>query len=211
LKKHIAIDLDGVVVDLMGAVCFELANEFGVIVDYDDITSWCGDGNPDNPIDKLTCFGKGRTWWDWLQERPFIWSDADAIPGAIGTISRLRQEGYYLEALSAKPTVWTRQVTWKWLGMNKPDFHRVTLVDHAMQKPRATSAQILIDDSPHGGQAWVNSGRDLIVFAQPWNTEHTYQSTSDGGCAYRASDWADVPRLLNLIEFVKEAEWHQES
>ena len=98
--KHLAIDLDDVVLDYTGGVAEAVAMEFGVKLTAEDFTGW--DLHP--IVDPII----GRSWWAWMREREWLWANFSAVPGAMGGLEKLRRQGFYLECVTSKPQ-WARQ------------------------------------------------------------------------------------------------------
>ena len=187
----IAVDLDDVVVDFFARVVQCYNKEFGERVAVEDVTGW-----DDNPIKKSSHFGDGQmfpNWWAWWESRG-LWSDCDAIDGAIGGLYELHADGHQVELLTSKP-VWARPDLYKWLHEWNPYFDSLTIVDEnspdKLSKAEVSDATLLIDDRPSNVYSWADAGRPAILFTQPWNVgTKLYRHT------YRASSWRD---LLGLV------------
>jgi hypothetical protein len=83
---HIAVDLDDVVMDFWTDLVASINLEYGTDLSPADTIDW-----DDNSVKNLEVFGEGRTWWDWLEERDWIWHTFKPVPGAIGSLEILRQ------------------------------------------------------------------------------------------------------------------------
>jgi 5'(3')-deoxyribonucleotidase len=186
LNLHIALDLDGVLLDFSGGLCEAIKTEYDVDLMPEDITDW--DLHP--VLDPII----GYSWWKWLRERDWLWPNFPAVDGAIGAIDRLRRDGHYLEIVTAKPD-WATFAVWQWLGKWRPMVHRVTIVNtKGESKAHATNADILIDDKIENCLEWVESrsAGEAIVFGQPYNTEADAIDS-----VYRIEGW---PATLGLIK-----------
>lgn len=162
---HIAVDLDDVTMDFWRSVCASINLEYGLAIDPEQTRDW-----EKNEVKQLTIFGEGRDWWSWLRDRDWIWATFKPVPGAIGGVQRLRQQGHYVEAVTKKPE-WAEWTVWKWLGLWRPAFNTVTIVPSGGSKASSSQASLLIDDSPDNLTEWVASdqSRTAICFDQPWN------------------------------------------
>lgn len=189
MSLHIAIDLDGVLLDFVGGLCEAVKTEYDVDLFPEDVDEW--DLHP--VLDPII----GRSWWSWLRERDWLWPNFPAIDGAIGAVDRLRRDDHYLEIVTAKPE-WATFAVWKWLGKWRPNVHRVTIVNtDGEAKHLATDADLLIDDNVGNCTSWAASSpdRSAIVFAQPYNARH-WQAPG----VYRAAGWpATLCTLKELI------------
>ena len=93
---HIAVDLDGVVVDFIGGVLNVIEKETAVTIPKRDIKGWnFGDYGPDAAL--------GKDWFEWLRTKDWLWAGFDAIDGAVGGIQTLRDRGHFVEAITHKP------------------------------------------------------------------------------------------------------------
>lgn len=172
---HIAVDLDDVVLDFTGGLCSTIRKEYAYDLKPEDITAW----DLHTVLDPIV----GRSWWAWLRERDWLWATFPAIDGAIGSLDRLRREGHYLELVTSKPR-WAESNVWKWLGLWRPPFNRVTIMDtDEASKADVTTADLLIDDKPANCRAFLDSGREALLFDRPHNRDADL---------LRAKDWNAV-------------------
>lgn len=162
ILKHIAVDLDDVVLDFVGGVTEAVRKEYGVDVSA-DVNKW--------DLKEILNPVIGRSWWDWLRDREWLWATFPAIEGSIGTIDLLRREGYYMELLTSKPE-WAEHNVWKWLGLWRPAFNQVTIVGPKERKVDMSNAQYLIDDKPRNLTEWVGAvGREGLLFTRNHNAD----------------------------------------
>jgi len=180
--RHLAIDLDDVVVDLVGGILSAIKKEFGVELQETDINQW--DLHP--LLDPIV----GRSWWAWLRDREWLWAQFPAVDGAIGSLDILRRRGHYLEAITSKPT-WAEHNVFKWLGLWRPPFQRITIVGPDDRKVDFTDATIIVDDKPSNCQGFIDEGRAALLFSRPHNLtailNHKVQ---------RVADWKAVREAL---------------
>lgn len=174
---HIAVDLDDVVLDFVGGLRAALKKEYGVVIEADDIR----DFNLRPYLDPII----GRSWWSWMKDRAWIWSHFEAIDGAIGTIDRLRRDGHYLELVTSKPE-WAEHNVYRWLGKWRPAFQRVTITGPTDSKVDFTNADILIDDKVENVKAFIEAGRDALLFSRPHNRKDKIAG------AVRVDNWQEA-------------------
>ena len=125
-----------------------------------------------------------------MRRRDWLWSTFPAIEGAIGSLDLLRRKGHFLECVTSKPE-WAEAQVWKWLGLWRPPFNRVTIVGPKGEKSGVTDAEILIDDKIDNLLSFVETGRTGVLFERPHNRKlPPYNGIT------RAADWQEVRRLV---------------
>ncbi len=185
-KLHIAVDLDDVVLAFGDGVREAVAKEYGVQVP--EFRGWNGIGESIDPI-------IGRSWWEWMEERDWLWAHFDVMPGAIGGLSMLRERGHYVEILTTKP-LWAEYAVWKWLGKWRPPVQRVTIVglENSDVKAELTEADVIVDDNADNIYPFIEDGRMGILYDRPHNQEAQLLDHA----MYRAMDWRQVVALVDL-------------
>jgi len=166
--------------------------EFGILLLKEDVKTW-----DNNPVKMFPWKEWGyKSWWNWLEQRDWLWATFNAISGAIGGIHALRAHGHYVECVTSKPK-WAEPQVQRWIGKWRPDFQRVTIVDLDHPKHEATDADILVDDRPSTIESWVASAPDRlgILYRQPWN-----DSMELGERMVRVHDWHGVLETVALME-----------
>jgi len=159
-KDHVAVDLDDVTVDFWGGIGAAFELEYDVAIP--PMHPWSPDA---------VAFGKHllfkesgfKDWWGWLREREWLWARFPPIAGAIGGIARLREAGWYVEAVTSKPK-WAEHNVWKWLGHYRPPFNAVTIIDNKQSKVDFTDATVIVDDKLATCQSFNEHGRDAVLF-----------------------------------------------
>lgn len=197
---HIAVDMDDVMLDFVGGVLAAVKKEYGVAIPTESITAW-NIGPVLNPI-------IGRSWWDWLKDRAWLWAHFPAIDGAIGGVDRLRRDGHYMELITSKPD-WAEHNVYRWLGKWRPAFQRVTIVGPKDNKADFTDASLLIDDKPANCEDFILADRRAILFTAPHNLSFDQASVKsiDGLAMPRANDWSVVVELVKRLEESYGAHW----
>ncbi len=186
---HIAVDLDDVILDFAGGIQRAIQTEYDTYVELDD---WAVAKKLDPII--------GYSWWKWLRQRDWLWPNFPAIPGAIGGLSTLRDDGHYLEIVTSKPE-WAEYAVWKWLGKWRPPVQRVTIVDtnSGVFKSEVTDAELLIDDRNKNCQEFIDAGRKAVLFmgqAHYKKTHHQWKGPS-------VKTWAET------VDYVRELDAEQ--
>ena len=192
---HVAVDLDDVCMEFFSSVCKEVAIAFPAEnLDpermYQDTTDW-----HKNPVKDLTCFGKGRTWWDWLKDNKFLWATFLPVPGALAGVEQLRKQGHWVEALTSKPA-WAEFVVWRWQNIWQFPFNTVTIVPTGTSKLEMSYADVLVDDRLSTCLEWQEArGPDsAILYKRPWNMQ------TEDVTLRKASSWEYVLDQVKRID-----------
>jgi 5'(3')-deoxyribonucleotidase len=186
--KHIAIDMDDVLLAFVDGVCVSIARDYGVKLTENDITDW--------DMSKVLNSVIGEDWWDWMRRHVWLWGEKfKPMPGALGGVERLRAEGHYLEVVTSKPD-WAEAQVWVWLGRYRPPVHRVTVIGMGERKVDRTEADVLIDDKPENCFQFVEDGRQAILFDRPHNQGVELRPGMD-----RVFDWRGMPTGLEMLSY----------
>ncbi len=185
---HIAVDADDVVVDFIGGLLDSVYNEYGVRVKKEDIKEW----DLHKVLDPII----GRSFWAWLKDRERLWANFGTVPGAIGSIDKLRRKGHYMEMVTSKPE-WAEHNVFIWLGKWRPNFHRVTITKLEDKKCDKSDADVLIDDKPQNCIDWLATGRKAILFTSAHNRTFSVIKNSN---LVRADDWPTVVELIERLD-----------
>jgi len=181
-SRHLAIDLDDTVVEFVGGLLAAVKKEYAIELTEADIQQWDLHSVLDGILE--------QNWWTWLRHREWLWAHFPAVDGAIGSLDILRRRGYYLEAITSKPT-WAEHNTWRWLGKWRPAFNRVTVVGIDDRKVDFTDAMTLIDDKPDNAQGFIDEGRRALLFARPHNLKAKIDPRIQ-----RVANWKEVREAL---------------
>lgn len=192
---HLGIDLDDVVVDFIGGVRKAFATEYGEegIPEYNG-SAW-GDEVVAFTKHPLLLASGYKSWWDWLREREWLWAQFPAVPGAIGGLKILRNEGHYLEAVTSKPE-WAEHNVWKWLGLWRPPFQRVTIINSQLKQRKVdlTDAELMVDDKEGTCQEFVDDGRRGVLL-----THNDKVEAGSYGGMYVAHTWSEVVSHVRVL------------
>jgi len=186
--KHLAIDMDDVVLAFVGGVCDSLSRDYGVRVTAADIVDW--------DMSKVLNPLIGEDWWDWMRRHVHLWGEKfKPVVGALGGIQRLRAAGHYLELVTSKPD-WAEAQVWVWLGRYRPAVHRVTVIGMGERKVDRTEADVIIDDKPENCFQFVEDGRQALLFDRSHNQDVELRPGMD-----RVMNWRSMPTALELLEY----------
>lgn len=198
----LALDVDDVLLDFGTRILDTVNMEYGATLKIEDVTSW----NLSELLDPIL----GEDWWAWWEERDWLWANAKAVPGAIGGLRRLHQQGHYIQLITAKP-YWARKGLNQWLGKWNPYFDEL-IVGSArppMEKHLVSDALVLVDDKPDNVESWAGTGRIGLLFSRPHNLEYvaplwedvaSYQLAPFPKQVTRVRNWAQVLDAINAIE-----------
>lgn len=191
LKEAIAFDLDDVILDFVGGLRAAIQKEYGIHIPDSAIT----DFNLRPVLDPIL----GENWWGWLRRRDWLWSNFPAVDGAIGTLERLRHDGFYLEIVTSKPE-WADYAVWQWLGKWRAPVQRVTIVRKDDNKADFSNSRILVDDKLENCYDWSDHTdydhydkphriRTSLLFSRPHNVNDTW---AEGDRIIRVANWQEV-------------------
>lgn len=176
-KPVVGVDVDGVLIDMLGQVFLTLDAMFGKKLTYSDITSWCVDHHLE---------GRAEEFWTAIGESNFH-ANTDPYPGAVEGITKLREvaEVYIVTSPLSYGRTWTYDRD-RWLQQHF-GFDLGHII-HMRAKHRFLG-DALVDDRPENIQQWQKShprGKG-ILWRHHWN---------DTPGVYEAYTWDDVIRLV---------------
>lgn len=180
MTAHIAVDMDDVLLDFMGGLQHAIKTEYGVIVP--DFTKW--------DVNELLDPILGKSWWKWMRERDWLWSNFPAIDGAIGGLTQLREDGNFIEIVTSKPE-WAEYTVWKWMGKWRPPVNRVTIVEMDQHKVDMTDADLLLDDKPQNVDEFAEEGRIGVLFGRSHNRDSVVHPD-----VIRVDGWRNAVELI---------------
>jgi 5'(3')-deoxyribonucleotidase len=183
-RRHIALDLDDCILDLLGGVRGVIKKEYDI--ELPDITMW--------DLNLVLKPILGEPWMNWMRRRDWLWATFPAVDGAIGAISTLRRQGYYLEIVTSKPE-WAEASVFAWLGKWRPAVHRVTIVKPTDTKANFSTADALVDDKRENCYDWAETGRTAILFTRPHNRNAELRNG-----IIRADGWSEVLEQIGYLE-----------
>ena len=185
MKKHIGIDIDGTVADMLNTLkpyIFRI-NTRAKMKDIKDY-ALTGVGLNSEIMDNI--FKSFRYKGDYLRMKP--------IRGSIKAIRELKDLGYKITFLSARDQYdAVFQETHDWLVKHKYKFDGVLCFQRNKIEPiNEFKIDLLIDDNPNEIKEVSEKGIECLLFDQPWNKE-----IKETDKIKRVNNWKEV---LNYIK-----------
>ena len=174
-NKIIALDVDGVVADLLTNWLRWYNLDYNDNLKPEEITRW-----ETWEFTKPEC---GKKIIDYLKN-PHIYDHVLPTLGAVEAISKLRMGGYRIIYATVTP-IETTGVKYEWLK-------KFNLIDHMRDYIEVTDkglirANVLVDDKPENLDHFLGTG---ILFSQPWNAGRFE------GRGYCAHGWREVVDII---------------
>ena len=180
-RGQVAVDLDGVVVDLVSAMLPKLSELAGRAVTHDDITVFDigrALGLSDGAMTEL---------WDWLEhERAYV--SAPPIDGAVDALRVLGPDGVRL--VTSRPES-LRGQTLEWLAGHGLGDYRLDMGLPAQKLVETNHFRALVEDNPTHLASLASRVEVLVLFDQPWNRAAAAPENT-----VRVRDWAEIEELL---------------
>jgi hypothetical protein len=154
----IALDVDGVLADIIFAWLEEYNKTHEKIMRKEDIAQW--DFWKRLGFDKYMFFAElSRCWSKWTEVPPMEEDIAKAVEKlhSLGTVD-------IVTARDADSTKYVKQ----WLEHNRIKYDEYVAVMTGREKADL-EYDIFIDDSPHNVVRIASKGKNAIVYDQPWN------------------------------------------
>lgn len=102
----------------------------------------------------------------WLQEVPGFWESLDPLPGALGSMRRLRAAGHEVVFVTQRPA-WAKKQTENWLKRHGQDKSELIMVDVSKTD---VDINLWLDDAPHHLSALKDAGKPYVFrWVQLWN------------------------------------------
>lgn len=180
-KSTILVDMDSILVDMMGPLLKTYNERFDDVLTLDNITDW-----------DLHNFTKNNTKEIYkIIEEPGFYLNLPDLPGAIDALKVLNDKANVI-IVSASPGPFGFTEKAFWLVKHAPFLTKRQII-FAHEK-HLIKAHVLIDDSPHNAKRALMEGNiDYIVGIQyPYNWNCYYYNFL--GCSYidTKSAWADI-------------------
>lgn len=181
---RVAIDIDGVLCDLMPAVLEQIAKMFKVKMPAPhEVNQW------DWEIMPGLYFSEGvrATMKDdasWLEHLP-------QIPWAKEGMAKLKDLGYEVDIVTSRNKDWTGDVTKKWADANFPGYP----LYHESNGKCVLKHDVIVDDRPKYVREFSSVMRYGILFDQPWNRDYKCLNQEA-----RADTWVDVIRIIQFMD-----------
>lgn len=157
-KYTLLIDMDSVIVDLMGKWFGAYNADYDDHLTVDQLTTWNS-----HELVKPAC---GAKIYDYL-DRPGFYRDLKPLPHAIEVLQRLH-ECYEIYIVTASP-VSALQDKAAWVEEHLP-FIGVKKIIFAHDKD-CVVGDLLFDDAPHNLQKYIDKGRLAVAMDYPYNKD----------------------------------------
>jgi 5'(3')-deoxyribonucleotidase len=195
---RIAVDMDGVLYEFERTMRYLLREERG----YHNLTKpsefWDDIVGGIDPIDAK---------WLWTEGvRLGLFRHGHVVKHAIRAIRALAAQGHQLRIVTHRPAQAAKD-TIAWVdfhfgGEDPYPFWGAPLMLHGGESKTIVDAELLIDDKPENVEEWVATGREALLFDQPWN--------QDCKAGTRVKGWYDVMRHLGVSKETPEEELSRE-
>lgn len=179
----LAIDVDGVVADLHTTWLRRYNQEYGDIVQYEDIGKWRM-----QDIVKPEC---GEKIYDYIKD-PSVYDDVKPIKGALEGVTALRNMGHRI-VFASSCLMGTADAKWLWL--NKHGFLKSNLAHGtdkdwlAVNDKTLVRSAYLLDDKYENISTFPGIG---VLFDQPWNRNKKWY--------LRAHSWPEFVKIISDVE-----------
>jgi uncharacterized HAD superfamily protein len=181
-RKPIAIDLDGVVVDLVSVMLPKLSELAGRTVTAEDI----------KVFEIGQALGLTRATmaelWDWL-EREQAYAHAPPIEGAVQALHNLGRER--VSFMTSRPKS-VRDQTLEWLRDHGLGEYQLEMGLPAHKVVRAGDFFALVEDNATHLASVASRVQLVLLYDQPWN-----RAAPTLPNMVRVQGWAEILRLLN--------------
>jgi uncharacterized HAD superfamily protein len=169
----LAIDIDGVIVDLVAAMLPLLSEACGRPVRHDDIH--CFD------IGKaLNIESKMPHIWDKIYSGDILLT-APPIKGSISGLEQLSNHEIWL--VTHRPKL-TQKKTELWLSEKKIKYQRLEFVHDAKKLSIGSDFDVFLEDNLEQARSIAEAGIHAILLSHPWNTRTMLPKK-----CIRANDW----------------------
>lgn len=179
-KPRIAVDLDGVLYDFGGTLRHLVKWHHGIEVPV--ATHW--DAYQENVPEHV---------WDWVWSEGIdlgLFKYGHHIKGSIDGLREIAKYGD-LEIVTHRPRA-ALQDTMRFIADLPDVFSGVHFLTNAEPKS-LLGCDIYIDDAPHVAEDVLVSGKELVLFRQPWNSGWVAESPRS---FYVAEGWDVLPQTL---------------
>jgi len=179
----LAIDIDGVIVDLVAAMLPLLSEACGRPIRHEDI--YCFD------IGKaLNIESKMQYIWDKVYSGNIL-QTAPPIKGAIIGLDQISNHEIWL--VTHRPKL-AQKDTELWLDEKKIKYHRLEFVRSTKKLSVGLDFDVFLEDNLEQACAIAEAGIPAILLSHPWNTCTTLPEK-----CIRVSDWDAIARQIDIL------------
>jgi uncharacterized HAD superfamily protein len=182
-REPVAIDLDGVVVDLVSTMLPKLSELAGRAVTAEDITVY-------HPVAQALGLADDAMaeLWDWL-ERERVYARAPPIDGAVSVLRALGCDP--VSFVTSRPES-LRGETVEWLTGHGLGHYRLEMGLPAQKLLEAGRFYALVEDNPTDLGSVASRVEVVLLYDQPWN-----RAAPPLANVVRVRGWAEIAELLN--------------
>ncbi len=179
--KPIAVDLDGVVVDLLSTMLPKLSELAGREITAEDISAF-------DIGEALGLTGAAmEEMWDWLEhERAYV--RAPSVDGAIDGLQDLGRDAVWL--VTSRPES-LRGQTIEWLTRHGLAGYRLEMGVPPEKLTEGSAFHALVEDNPAHLDAVASRIELVLLYDQPWNRAAPKRPN-----IIRVPGWAEIVELL---------------
>jgi 5'(3')-deoxyribonucleotidase len=178
---RIAVDVDGVLADRVGAVLSTVRDRHGVAVEPADVDRW--EYVVPGPDEAITSVISRVTADD-----PDHLLDCSPVPGATEAMRRLARDHHVVVATHRDRSL--HGLTREWFEAHDIPYHE--FLDDCGPDKAHVDADVLVDDKPANVRTFARERGWAVLFSQPWNAGVTV-----GDAVSVADDWSDVLGTLD--------------
>lgn len=176
MQKTLCIDMDSVIVDLMGE-WYKLYNrDYGDDLTLERVTSWDA-----RSYVKPDC---GEKIYEYLNQ-PGMFVNLKPLPHAIKVLSRLAKK-FDILIVTSTPSSNAYCEKEDWVVRNLPFIGRQNLI--FAHRKNMICGDLLFDDAPHNLQAFLKTGRVAVAMDYPYNRQVL---------CHRVSGWLEFERKVD--------------
>lgn len=187
IKKHLLVDIDGVIRDINTQMCIVYNKIFGTNIKDEDIKVWDLEVTFPMPEDYGVKTAKDLFFRFYNKE---IFLEAQPYPKAIETINELKEEGYYIHFVSAQHSPENKALAIEWLTRHNVEFDAISLTD----KKHLIKGDLILDDYPGNFEGFPATVTQVLL-DRPYN--HDYDAE------YRIYELSQLKEVLQDLEWSK--------
>jgi 5'(3')-deoxyribonucleotidase len=180
--KSIAVDMDGVVADFVGLFLEQVKKQYGVVLNYSDISEF----NIGNVFRKK--FNIELDFYSLIYDGFF--EDVPIYPNAYNSIKTLSKLYEIIFLTKSNGKYLSEKTNWLKKHFKDVDYELIAVQD--FKSKRLISTDFIIDDAP---EVLSVVTQPLIVISHPWNASFVPTEKT-----YIANSIADVPKILETYD-----------
>ena len=131
-----------------------------------------------------------KFWSDFTKKGG--WQKIPPIKGSIETVKRLKDEGYYIIIISARPPI-IKEETKAWLTINNVPYDELYLTNYEEKTNFITHLSGLlyfIEDHPDFAYQFAEKGVKVLLYDWPWNRNVSHKNI------IRVKNWNEIQKIF---------------